>query len=131
MDTLDKIILLIKEKGIEQKKFALDLGLASSAVTDWKSGRNKSYIKHIDKIASYFNVSTDYLLGNAESSAELQEIKKESLQKFEAILKLYNALIEIGYIKPDETLTDEKVDLLIQFITANRVFLEQLSKNGN
>lgn len=131
MDTLDKIILLIKEKGIEQKKFALDLGLASSAVTDWKSGRNKSYIKHIDKIASYFNVSTDYLLGNAESSLELQEIKKESLQKFEAILKLYNALIEIGYIKPDEALTDEKVDLLIQFITANRVFLEQLSKNGN
>lgn len=131
MDTLDKIILLIKEKGIEQKKFALDLGLASSAVTDWKSGRNKSYIKHIDKIASYFNVSTDYLLGNAESSVELQQIKKESLQKFEAILKLYNALIEIGYIKPDETLTDEKVDLLIQFITANRVFLEQLSKNGN
>lgn len=115
----------------EQIELALFLDIDKSVVSSWISGRSKSYTKYIDKIAEFFNVSTDYLLGSEEKISQLQEIKKESLQKFEAILKLYNALIEIGYIKPDEALTDEKVDLLVQFITANRVFLEQLSKNGN
>ncbi|HAQ40144.1 MAG TPA: hypothetical protein DCM73_04435 [Clostridiales bacterium] len=131
MDTLNKIIMLMRTNKKEQIELALFLDIDKSVVSSWISGRSKSYTKYIDKIAEFFNVSTDYLLGSEEKISQLQEIKKESLQKFEAILKLYNALIEIGYIKPDEALTDEKVDLLVQFITANRVFLEQLSKNGN
>lgn len=131
MDTLSKIITLMRTNKKEQRELALYLDIDKSVVSSWISGRSKSYTKYIDKIAEFFNVSTDYLLGSEENISQLQEIKKESLPKFEAILKLYNALIEIGFIKPDEALTDEKVDLLVQFITANRVFLEQLSKNGN
>lgn len=39
------------------------LGLGKTAFTGWKNGDNASYKKHIDKIAEFFGVSTDYLLG--------------------------------------------------------------------
>ena len=39
------------------------LGLGKTAFTGWKNGSNRSYFKHIGKIADFLNVSTDYLLG--------------------------------------------------------------------
>lgn len=65
--TLEKIINLLNSRNISQKQFVIDMGFASSTFTEWKRGRNKSYIKHIQKIADYFSVSTDYLLGNSSS----------------------------------------------------------------
>ena len=42
------------------------LGLGKTAFTGWKSGKNTSYNKHIGKIAEFFGVSTDYLLGRTD-----------------------------------------------------------------
>lgn len=63
MATLDKILTLLKEHGKTQKQLMEYLGLGKTAFTGWKSGENTSYKKHIDKIAEFFDVSTDYLLG--------------------------------------------------------------------
>jgi len=62
METLERILNLLKNKKIQQKDFVKNIGLNSSAVTDWKSGQSKSYRTHAYKIAEYFNVSVDYLL---------------------------------------------------------------------
>jgi len=64
---LEKILNLIDERGVQQKIFASDIGLNQNSVTEWKTGRLKSYRRYIDKIADYFNVSTDYLLGREEN----------------------------------------------------------------
>lgn len=42
MDILNKIIKLINEKGITEKQFLLDLGLNTTLMSDWKSGRLNS-----------------------------------------------------------------------------------------
>ena len=39
------------------------MGITKNAFTDWKSGKIKSYQKHLPKIAEFFGVSADYLLG--------------------------------------------------------------------
>lgn len=62
MNTIGRILNLIRDKGITEKQFIKEIGLNSSAVSDWKSGQSQSYKKHADKISAYFNVSTDYLL---------------------------------------------------------------------
>lgn len=64
--TVEKIINLINSKGIEQKTFAEAIGVKSNAISEWKSGKTKSYIKYIDKIADYLDVSVNYLLGTEE-----------------------------------------------------------------
>lgn len=66
MDTLDKISALLKEQGKTQKELTDYLGLTKNAYTSWKSGTNKSYLKHLPQIAEFFDVSVDYLLGKTE-----------------------------------------------------------------
>lgn len=63
MNTLDKIILLLKEHGKKQIELCEYIGVKKNAFTSWKNGANTSYLKHIGKIAEFFGVSTDYLLG--------------------------------------------------------------------
>lgn len=68
MDTLAKILNLLNERNIKQQEFAKAIGVRKQAISEWKNGTTKSYMKYIDKIADYFNVSTDYLLGNKTHS---------------------------------------------------------------
>ena len=64
---LERIFNLLSEKKISQKTFAEAIGEAPQTVSDWKKGRNNSYKNHIDKIASFLDVSVDYLLGMGEN----------------------------------------------------------------
>ena len=70
---IQNIIALLKEQRKTQKNLTDYLGITQNAFTDWKSGRIKSYTKHLPQIADYFGVSVDYLLGNESAD------KKESL----------------------------------------------------
>ena len=78
MSTIDKITFLLSKSGKTQKELTDYLGITKNAITDWKSGRIKSYRKHIPKIAKFFNVSADYLLNedvdNSVSNSEEQEV---------------------------------------------------------
>ena len=70
LDILNKIIQILKERKIKQVDLTNYLGVSKNIFTDWKSGRNTSYMKHLPKIAEFFGVSVDYLLGNEIQSIE-------------------------------------------------------------
>lgn len=58
---------LCKERGIKGGRMCVDLGISKSLMTDLKSGRKKGVnAETAQKIASYFNVSVGYLLGEEE-----------------------------------------------------------------
>lgn len=61
--TLTRIIGLLKERKISKREFCEYLNVSPSNFGNWVSGRNTSYMKYIHAIASFFNVSIDYLLG--------------------------------------------------------------------
>ena len=82
MNTLDKILSLLTEKGIQQKTFAENIGVAKHTITDWKNGRSKSYMKYIDKIADFFDVSADYLL---EKTDDKSPLPKEAINIFDNV----------------------------------------------
>ena len=71
--TIDKILILLKEQKKTQKDLTDFLDISKGVFTDWKSGKNSSYKKHIDKIAEFFGVSTDYLLGRTNVWEEENE----------------------------------------------------------
>lgn len=57
---------LCKQKGITGYKMCSDLGLSKSMMTELRKGRAKSLkVETASKIAKYFDVSVEYLLGNA------------------------------------------------------------------
>ena len=60
----ERILPLLANSGKTSTQLESEMGLPKKIISDWKNEKNKSYIRHIDKIAVYFNVTTDYLLGN-------------------------------------------------------------------
>lgn len=66
MVILDKISKLLKEQHKTQKQLCEYIGISNNVYTDWKAGRNASYMKYLPKIADFLNVSVDYLLGKEQ-----------------------------------------------------------------
>ena len=68
MATIIEIIdQLCLEKGIKGSKLCDDIGISRSTLTELRKGRAKTLsIKNANKIADYFNVSVEYLLGTNE-----------------------------------------------------------------
>lgn len=108
LDTLDRILCLLKEQHKTQKQLMDFLGLGKTAFTGWKNGDNVSYKKHIDKIAEFFNVSTDYLLGKTE----IREPLSDTLPKDKNIIKIAGR--DGSFV--ERRLTDDQLDLFKKMI---------------
>ena len=94
MGTLyERIISLCKDRGITGGKLCTDLHMSKGTLTDLKMGRQTGIsATKAQKIASYFNVSVGYLLGEEEKEEKkekpinndgLSEVKKSFIQKIE------------------------------------------------
>lgn len=51
------------ENGLSQQKLAKEINVTQKAIDFWEKGINEPKASYIIKLAKYFNVSTDYLLG--------------------------------------------------------------------
>ena len=54
---------LRKSRKLEQTKVAADLGVSREILNHWESGTRQIKAEHIVKLANYYNVSADYILG--------------------------------------------------------------------
>ena len=87
MEILNKIELLLKENKQTKANLCKYLGLGKATFSHWKSGENTSYLKKLPEIATYFDVSIDFLLGKTD--VRKQDIKNppqfsaSRLQSFE------------------------------------------------
>ena len=51
------------EKNLSRKQLALDLFVSERLISYWENGERECSFDMLVKIANYFGVSTDYLLG--------------------------------------------------------------------
>ena len=66
----------LREKiGLQQKQLAIDLGVSQPTVCDWEGGKKEPSFRSAIKIAEYFNVSTDYLLGRSDDPTPPNETR--------------------------------------------------------
>ena len=72
MDTLTLIKNLLKKNNLKQKALTDYLGISKNAFTNWSNGNNTSYIKYLPKIAEFFDVSVDFLLGKEKPKASFK-----------------------------------------------------------
>lgn len=75
-----KIIELRKQSGISQEAAAEAIGISSSALSSYESGMRKPKYEKVEKIADYYGVSVDYLLGETDEEPELSEQTRVLLQ---------------------------------------------------
>ena len=87
---------LCAEKGISVYKAVNDMGIGQSTATRWKQGTAVPRAETLQKIADYFGVSTDYLLGNetekSPATAENDELNEylEELKNREEMRMLFS-----------------------------------------
>lgn len=98
---------LCDERGISPSRAATECGISRSTVTWWKQHKTNPNSEQISKLAIYFGVSTDYLLGNKqkEKASSLNEKKPEDI-----------TFDDFTYALLDESkeLTEENKDKLLE-----------------
>ena len=70
MDFGKQLRSLIEERGMTQKELAKELNIAPSTMGGYTQGIREPDYATLKKIASFFKVSTDYLLGHHSSVAQ-------------------------------------------------------------
>ena len=65
-----RLIILRRRKRISQQDLAEALDVTRGCITNWERGEREPRRKLIDKLASYFEVSVDYLLGIEKETNE-------------------------------------------------------------
>lgn len=63
-------------KNLNQKQFAEAIYITPSAVSQYETGRTMPSRETMERIASFFGVTTDYLLGSS-SNAALEEMMNQ------------------------------------------------------
>lgn len=58
---------LRKKKGVSQLRMATDLNTTQNTISRYETGEREPGVAELIKIADYFNVSVDYLIGRTEN----------------------------------------------------------------
>lgn len=85
----DRFVQLLQEYNVTPYRVSKETGVGQSSLTDWKTGRATPKTDKLQKIADYFNVSLDWLIGksdfkNVEDAAKsyFNEYKEEIILDF-------------------------------------------------
>ena len=62
----ERLMEMRKERGLSQATVAKDLGVSLGIVCYWETNKSDPTASNIAKVARYFNVSSDFLLGLSE-----------------------------------------------------------------
>lgn len=62
----ERLLELRKEKAVSQAKLAKELQVSYAVVCYWETNRSEPTAPNLVKIADYFDVSVDYLLGRID-----------------------------------------------------------------
>ena len=118
MEILDTIILkkLLQQSGKTQKDVAKEIGLSQQRFNFYVTGKRQPDNEMLTKIAAYFRVSVDYLLGLTANPTPPSEQKntpaaaKNNDQDIHA--EFIKFLIADGIIEKEEDITPEQVEVM-------------------
>lgn len=70
---------LLEKYGVTPYKVSKATGIATATLSDWKNGKSTPKLDKMQKIADYFGVSLDYLLGNEEKENPPAQDEQEEM----------------------------------------------------
>ncbi|MYN70468.1 helix-turn-helix domain-containing protein [Streptococcus suis] len=87
--TFEKIKELCKKQGISLNQLEDKLGFSQNYIYSMKKGNPK--VENLQKIADYFNVSTDYLLGRTDTPYIADGSSESLSEKGRALARKYDS----------------------------------------
>lgn len=117
----DRIKELREQTGMSARKFAEIIGIKYTTYYGYESGTREPGSQTVTKICNYFGCTADYLLGlsddpkgyfdEKETSPAPAEAEAEEVEKW-----LTDLLVQRGYIRAGEDISDRDADFLIHWI---------------
>ena len=103
----ERTLQLIREKGITQKEFSEQTGIAQSTVSDWKGKRLNPGSDKILLICEVLDVDPAYLLSGTETSGKVKSpstIVYEDSEEYQFLLEYRDLNVEmrkrlLGYMQ--------------------------------
>ena len=105
---------LLKMAGSTVYRVSKETGISASTFTDWKNGRSIPKADKLKKIADYFGVSLDYLMGGAPELLPSQERKIPIIGEIRAGSPIITNEALLGYETASVDDTDEYFYLKVQ-----------------
>lgn len=92
---------LRNKQGISAKTLGGILGIPQTTISNWENLKSEPNYESLIKIANYFNVTVDYLVGNdnEENKNEISRLAKELFDELNSIPQPAREKIEIGLIE--------------------------------
>lgn len=88
----DRLKYLRSTEDLTQRDLAIKLGITSGAVGMYESGKRFPDNTILNKIADYFNVSTDYLLGRTDDHTLVRNVDQNLQDELDVETKWLNFL---------------------------------------
>lgn len=110
MTVVDRIDMLVQENGLTRGKALSEMGINHNAFAKWNDPKCIPSGESLDKLANYFNVSTDYLLGRTDDRTP----PKEKATRDDVEDGLLSLLSSWGISA--ESLTPEKIELIKKLV---------------
>ena len=84
-------------RGLNQVEFAKMLGVSKQCVSNWENDNVMPSIEMLVKIADYFKVTTDFMLGrNEKSYVDVSELTDEQISHISLIVNDFSNLNKIA-----------------------------------
>lgn len=116
----DRFKALRVQKGKSQRELAEDLNLSKSAISMYESGAREPDHETTEKIADYFNVDVDYLLGRSNVTLRYTDVLADQYYDSETVQIVTDRLRrnpEYSVLfKASANVRPEDIDLVTKFI---------------
>ena len=88
-----EILYNLRERdGLSQSRFACEIGFSQAAISAWENDTREPGIEALKRIAQYFNVSVDYLVGGTKEKNTKKSTANKLTTKAEELLDIFNGL---------------------------------------
>ena len=116
MDTIDRIFDLMFQKKITAAQLTREAGLTQGLVTQWKQRKQNPSMDSITKVAAFFGVTVDYLLGKMDDPTPENKKKAPSVDTKEAALIYARSKLGREPTPEDLAMIESAVDIAVQHI---------------
>ncbi|MFM9328317.1 helix-turn-helix domain-containing protein [Paenibacillus mesotrionivorans] len=115
----DKIALLREKRGLTQEDLANKIGISRASLSHYEKNRREPDYTTMTKLADFFHVSVDYLLGRTSEPTQVTDM---AVRDFSENLELSDEqlLEKFSFTVDGRKLTPEESRRFIAFIRADR-----------
>lgn len=119
MEFGERLYRLRIEQGVYQKQLAAYLHVSVGTISNYENGVHSPDLKALCKIADFFHVSVDYLLGRTEYISPIEDLNRELVNQYTSGA-IMNTVLE---------LSQDSCRDLIKYLDMLKLYEERAGKN--